>query len=54
MPINNPREPPILEIKENSFILGICVIFKAICTSGGKLRSQSRVVNYEKHYKCFA
>jgi len=24
------------------------------CTSGGKLRSQSRVVNYEKHYKCFA
>ena len=27
MPINNPREPPILEIKENSFILGICVIF---------------------------
>ncbi len=26
----------------------------AICTSGRKLRSQTQVANYAKHYKCFA
>ncbi len=28
--------------------------FWAICTSGRKLRSQTQVENYAKHYKCFA
>lgn len=27
MPMKRPREPPMLEMKLNSFILGICVIF---------------------------
>ena len=26
----------------------------AVCTSGRKLRSQTQVANYAKHYKCFA